>query len=276
MTRLPLHEVKPSTVPGGEHEAVIARDGTATVLNVPIFCEFVVTAEGKEVRLTKQWMLAALRAAQERERDDDYLPPLHINHHDTGRDVDPAGWYRLRDVRLAEYEGELLWTMFADLIVHGEIYESKVRRSRLPYRSVEIHDVRKAEIDSLALMADEVPFYRLQLLTIGSEREIGLAREIAAPLTSAPVPLAMRSLGDHGVSFLFGPRRSAELMLARMLRGWPWQVAAGSASVMLAEFTPSEQACIGRKISELDDEGVTGDQAVAIAIDHCAPEKVKT
>lgn len=46
--------------------------------------------------------------------------------------------------------------------------------------------------------------------------------------------------------------------------------------VLFQQFTDDEQDCIGRKISTLKDEGITGDQAVAIAIKECAPEKARS
>jgi hypothetical protein len=45
--------------------------------------------------------------------------------------------------------------------------------------------------------------------------------------------------------------------------------------INLADFTPTEQTCISNKAQKLIDEGYEKDQAVAIAIKHCAPDKAK-
>jgi hypothetical protein len=42
------------------------------------------------------------------------------------------------------------------------------------------------------------------------------------------------------------------------------------------EFTPAEQECISRKVRKLRDEGKEQDQAIAIAISVCAPEKSRS
>ena len=172
-------------LPGGRYTAQQNADGTWNVLNVPIFAEHVVDVGDEKFKINKAWMVAAMRKAQRRFNQDQYLPPLHINHHDTGRETKLAGFYKIRSVSKQRYEGKPLWVMAADLVNVPDAVYQEIRAGLLPYRSVEIHDIDKPEVDSLALMPDEVPFFRLAMLTIGKEVE---AREpVAINKRSVPV-----------------------------------------------------------------------------------------
>lgn len=184
-------------LPGGQFTAIENPDGTWNVLDVPIFCEHEVDLGSERLHVNRQWMQQALTKAHRRFLHDAYMPPLHINHHGTGRDTKHAGFFRLRRVRQVPYEGRRLWTVFADLVnVPPDIYED-MRSGRLPFRSVEVHRIDEPEIDSLSLLDDEVPFFRLALLTIGEERRaattVGPVRRRAA----GPC-LAYRALDEHG------------------------------------------------------------------------------
>ncbi len=191
-----------SEVRGGGFQAVQNPSGTWTIRNVPIFCEHQVKTPSGTLDVDSDWMRKAYEKAERRYRDDYYLPPVHINHHGTGRDVSRAGFYRLRGIRTISYEGKRVACMFADLVhVPDEVYQ-QIKSHGLPYRSVEIHKIERPEIDSLALMADEVPFFRLPLLTIGEE--VPFEGTIGPAKRSAGTPaLAYRALGSGGVSLLF-------------------------------------------------------------------------
>jgi hypothetical protein len=134
--------------------------------------------------------------AKERAKLDGYMAPLHIDHHDNGKPTAPAGFIMPTRVERMKYEGNNLWTVFADLEVQGEIL-AKIRKKELPYRSVEIFGWDKdPEINSLALLSDEVPFFRYPVLTLGEETKDEVHTFQTSPLT------AYRE-AESGVAILF-------------------------------------------------------------------------
>ena len=108
--------------------------------------------------------------------------------------------------------------MFADLVaVPAEIYD-EIKKGRLPYRSVEIHRVKSPSIDSLAIMPDTVPFFRLPMLTVGEEKPVGLAKKfenVAAPALAYRAQGNGYSLLSHiGGSVMASEKSRAEVVLA--------------------------------------------------------------
>lgn len=156
------------------------KDGTWTIFDVPVFAEAVDTRGPKPLKFDAGWLSRALMIAQQREREG-YLPPLHVRHHDGQADVAAAGHFRLTRVAPMAYEGQQRMALYADLVgVPDEVYQ-QVRAGRLPYRSVEIHKGLR-EIDSLALLDHEVPFFRFELLRIADE---GAVKPAAAATPAA-------------------------------------------------------------------------------------------
>lgn len=193
-------------LPGGKHKAVQNPDGTWNIEDVAIFAEHdievVVKGEdGKPVhmkrRIGRSWQESALNQAVKRFSNDQFMPPLHVHHHGMGKQTVRAGFFKVKAVRQDSLEGKTLWTTFADLVnVPPEIY-AMIRQGQLPYRSVEILDINKPEISSLALLDDEVPFFRFKLLTIGQEIKMGEEVEVGniVKLSAAPA-LAYQMVGD--------------------------------------------------------------------------------
>jgi hypothetical protein len=174
---------------GPRYRAEQANDGSWTIYNVPIFSVHTDDRGGEPIHFDRKWLRKALKKGQLRHAEG-YYPPLHIRHHgDSG--VEAAGKIRFTQLANHPHGGETIPTIFADLIgVRPEVY-AKIRRGELSYRSVEILDIDSPEIDSLALLDDEVPFFRYPLLRIG--------RETARRKTPA---LAYRARGKGG-SILF-------------------------------------------------------------------------
>ena len=151
------------------YRAQQAADGSWTIFNVPIFAVHTDERLGKPIKFDVKWLRKALKRGQTR-HGEGYYPPLHISHHGEA-DVEAAGRVRLTEIRTHPHGGEQIPTLFADLVgVRPEIYQ-RIRRGELSYRSVEILDVDSPEIDSLALLDDEVPYFRFPLLKIGSEKQ---------------------------------------------------------------------------------------------------------
>lgn len=151
---------------GGNYVAEDNGDGTYNILDVPIFAEIPAGVKRNADPVGREWQEAAVLKNKAREAEG-HLPPVHIYHTDE-KAVKPiyAGKMRLRDVRRISYEGNQLWATFADILgVPAEVFQ-KIKRGFLPYRSVEIHNWDKPEIDSLALMDTDVPFFRMPMLSI--------------------------------------------------------------------------------------------------------------
>ncbi len=193
-----VKEEKQTGIPGGKFTASQNEDGTWNIGNVPIFAQHKVKFGDEEKEVGKDWLFAAKAKEDSRVTNDNYMPPLHIHHHGV-RETTRAGFFRSKSVAQAKYQGKLLWMTFADLVqVPPDVYE-KIKAGALPYRSVEIHSLDEPEINSLALLDDEVPFFRLSLLTIGREipaEGLNVGKAIRTTMSDQPVPLfAYRAIG---------------------------------------------------------------------------------
>ena len=160
-------KVKPTRKVGGGYLAVDNGDGTFDLKDVDVFAELPKGAKRNKKPIGIPWMEAAISRNQAREKEG-YLPPVHVFHSDEVA-VKPtyAGKLRLKDVREITYEGKPIAAVSADIIEIPAHVFSLIEKGQLPYRSVEVHDWNNAEIDSLALMPSDVPFFRLANLTVG-------------------------------------------------------------------------------------------------------------
>ena len=134
-------------------------DGKWRIKDIPVFAEH--NRDGLDFDV--DWMTSAIKKHASR-RKEGYQPPLHINHHAPGERVQAAGHFELTRVEQRMYEGKPTAVLLADLTdVPDQIYE-EIEKGKLPYRSVEILDVSRPEIDSLALLDHEVPYFRFRNL----------------------------------------------------------------------------------------------------------------
>jgi len=196
------NQTKNPEVVGGGYRAVENPDGTFNIQDVPVFASHTRTLpDGRQIKIDRPWLESALKSSMKRFAEDQYLAPLHIQHHEFGKDVRRAGFFKLRRVRRATYEGKPVWLAYADLVgVPAEIY-NMIRAGQLPYRSVEILNVGKKEIDSLALLDHEVPYFRLPNLTIGEEFKCKTAHRAVRCSGKEPM-LAYRAKDRSGCSVL--------------------------------------------------------------------------
>ena len=189
---MPSSTKTPSASP--TYKAEQAKDGTWTIYDVPVFGAHVDNRGSEPLVFSRSWLMKALKAAQTRHQEG-YYPPLHIRHH-VEEGVEAAGRVRLTRVADHPHGGSPIPTIFADLVgVKQEVYD-RIRGGELPYRSVEILDTSRAEIDSLALLDDEVPFFRFPLLRVGKETPL--------KKTQTPVLAYQASHGRAAVLFNFG------------------------------------------------------------------------
>lgn len=166
-TAAPRKSVRDDLKVGGKYKAIDNGDGTFDILDVCVFAEIPAGVKRNADPVGREWQEAALLQNKTRETGG-HLPPVHIYHSDevSAKPI-YAGKMRLKAVRKTTYEGKDLWGTFADILgMPADVFE-KVHKGFLPYRSVEIHNWAKPEIDSLALMDTDVPFFRMPMLTIG-------------------------------------------------------------------------------------------------------------
>lgn len=136
------------------------QDGTWTIQDVPVFATHKDWRDGRVV--DEAWLRSALERAVSRYKTDGYLPPIHVHHHgDEG--VRFAGKFQLKGVEQVSYEGRPRPFLLADLTVTPEVFE-EIKAGRLPFVSVEIQRPSgPPEIDSLALLDHDPPFFRKPL-----------------------------------------------------------------------------------------------------------------
>jgi hypothetical protein len=170
-------------------------DGTWTIYDVPVFATCVDARRVREktdkpLVFDEKWLDSALTIAKTRMAEG-YLPPMHVRHHEPGAsadEVEPAGFFKLKRVGTMIYEGQSRPTLFADMTGVPDRVFRRIKDGALPYRSVEIHKSLR-ELDSLALLDHEVPFFRFELLRITDARPH--AREGATVASMASDELAV-------------------------------------------------------------------------------------
>lgn len=177
-------------------------DGSLTVHDVPVF----VTCERGEHKFNEEWLDEALTRAKQAESDG-YLPPMHVRHH--GRDsVQPAGVFRATGKRSVRFKGGMRPAIMADLIITSPEIIGEVLAKRLPYRSVEIFDVSKPNLDSLALLDHEAPFLELPMLVVNEVNKGGEGPQVA------PATFSMdRGAGDDGLVCFFRRGQRAHVLM---------------------------------------------------------------
>lgn len=163
-----VESIPPLPFVGGSYRATKHANGRYTIHDVPIFSEVPEGEKGNEERIDRGWMEKAVAVAVDRYAKNKYLAPVHVKHHGGLDQTQEAGKLRLLRVGEIEYEGKSLAAIYADLVnISAEVF-ARIVEGGLTYRSVEVFDWATPEINSLALLDTEVPFFRLEMLTVGS------------------------------------------------------------------------------------------------------------
>lgn len=191
---------------GGNYLSFDNGDGTFDIVGVPIFAEIPAGVRRNKRPIDASWMRSAVARNRARAAEG-YLPPIHVHHHEPGVQPEFAGKLELAGVSTITYEGRRMPATIANMRgVPAAVFE-RIKRGELPYRSVEIHDWDKEEIDSLALMDTEVPFFRMELLSIGKILKRQPVRMSAAERPAIAVQtddercmVALFNLGGHVMS----------------------------------------------------------------------------
>jgi len=144
------------------YEATRADDGTYTIRDVPIFGEVPKGEKGAPFDIDGKWLKDALANLKQRESEG-YLPPLHFHHHGFD-ETQLAGHFRATKVANHLVGGETIAVLFADLVKIPADKFSQIQANEYPFRSVEIVSYDEREIDTLALLDDDAPFFKFELL----------------------------------------------------------------------------------------------------------------
>ncbi len=150
----------------GNYIAERQANGNYAIRDVPIFAEH----ERGGMAFDREWLAQAVEKDAERRREG-YVAPLHIEHSSSVDVPKRAGHFVLTRVADSEYEGEPRALLYADLVDVPPAVFKEIKSGKLPYRSAEIHDFDKPEINSLALMQSKVPFFRFALLTVKDKKK---------------------------------------------------------------------------------------------------------
>lgn len=188
------------------YRASRSTDGVLTIHRVPIFVE----CERGETKFDAKWINAAVLRARQAEQEG-YLPPLHVRHHDpeTDANVRAAGFFRVLGVEEITFKGRPRMAIMADLMVTDPQVSEEVLSKRLPYRSVEIFNVDKPSIDSLALLDHEAPYLELPMLMVNDVKATGSS--VASATFSNPW-LQKESTSHDAVVALFRRGSAANLL----------------------------------------------------------------
>lgn len=184
------------------YHAETTADGLV-VRGVPIFVE----CTRGDHEFDRDWIEQAVANAKDRAAEG-YYPPLHVRHH--GEDhgsVLAAGFFRITGSGPLRFQGEERTAVFADLVITNTVVASDILGKRLPWRSVEIYDVKKPSIDSLALLDHEAPYLELPMLFISTinGRSPGEADEAGLVTPHAPVAASFRRGAGMALLFKFDP-----------------------------------------------------------------------
>ena len=164
---------------GKNYDATRDADGALVIHRVPIFVE----CSRNEVQFDRSWIEKAVAKAAQAAKEG-YYPPLHVRHHEATTDandsVRAAGFFRIVGAEQITFKGAPRLAVLADLVVTDPAVQAEILGKRLPYRSVEIFDVEKPSIDSLALLDHEAPFLELPMLTVKQTQQIGTQTQLRA------------------------------------------------------------------------------------------------
>jgi len=102
--------------------------------------------------------------------------------------------------------------IFADLVITDPGVREDVLAKRLPYRSVEIFNVDKPAIDSLALLDHEAPYLELPMLMVAGVAESSSERVFSRAHVANPWRSQSRTCGTEALVACFRRGRSAHVL----------------------------------------------------------------
>lgn len=173
-------------LPGGKFNATQQPDKTWTIHAVPIFAKMEAGERHNDKRIDASWMQDAIARHKQLEVEQHHLAPVHENHHEPGKPTRLVGFLRPTHVGKLVQRGNLVDTLFADIVGVKQDDFDRMKSMEFPYRSAEINREWRPEIASLALLGDEAPFHKLPMLTIGREKPIEVMPEATQVFAEEP------------------------------------------------------------------------------------------
>lgn len=152
-----------------------------------------------------EWLEAAVTTAQMR-AEEGYHAPLYLGHTEKDATPERCGFIRLNRVAEIVYEGQKVPCVFGDYVNVPDRFFDRFASGELPYRSVEVWDWKKPEINALAVLDSDVPYFRLAAMTgvrVEGETPETLAPSVPFETGTVPMPLAAFRASDHGGAALF-------------------------------------------------------------------------
>ncbi len=188
---------------GGQYEANQNSDGTWTIYDVPIMGPLPAGARRNAFPIGKKWMQKAIEN-HARCMSEGYIAPLHVYHHDQGKETQSAGMFLPKKISQIRMGGRSVPVILADLMrVPEEVFE-EIQALRLAYRSPEVAKWEDPQLASLALLPDEAPYFKLPLLTVeATGGRVGRLKKEATPAIAMCV-------GSGGGSILFRMQTSTQ------------------------------------------------------------------
>lgn len=165
--------------PPKPYQARRESDGTYTILDVEVFGCVAENAHGTNPEVDDKFLLDCLTRYRARAAEG-YTPPLHIQHHGFGEQVERAGEFRLKRVQMTTYEGRNEPILWADFVRIPEHVFRRIETGEIPYRSVEV-DYDDREIQSIALLSHDAPYFKFRNLTVRLSDGAGVAGYSALP-----------------------------------------------------------------------------------------------
>lgn len=221
------------------YKAKLGSDGFYEIRDVPVFSEVPKGVKGAPFDIDGAWLRAALARSRIREREG-YLAPLHFEHHAGGEKNFKAGHYRLTRVGTLRVGGESKSVLFADFVKLPESVFQAIMRNEWPYRSVEIVRYSDHEIESVALLDDDTPFHKFELLNAGT---IEISGEAEA--TDVPVPVAFaRTKNGHAVLFRLTEKEGRMKVTVRQMDSGSWSITDGAGSP-IEGFSDADVTVVG-------------------------------
>lgn len=139
------------------------QDQTWTLTGVPIFSFVRKGEKGAPFNIDKQWLDTTLANLRKR-HGTGYYPPVHVHHHGTEKPTFLVGQFEAERVAPYDFGTERQPALYVTLKGIPDHAFHAIWEGQYPYVSVEIVRYGDREIDSLALLDDDAPFFRFRLL----------------------------------------------------------------------------------------------------------------
>ena len=140
-------------------------------------------------------MGAVIVTHQRQEAEQEYIAPIHVNHHGEGLETPRIGFLRPKRVGFSRMNGRMKSTLFGDLVGISDETLERIKNLEWPFVSAEINNEWRPEVASLSVSADAAPHFKFPLLSVG--------KTITAFAPEFQPALAMSESSDGHFNILF-------------------------------------------------------------------------